>query len=200
MQHPDVSCGVDEVGRGPLAGPVIAAAVMLDPDRPIAGLADSKTLSPQRREQLAAQIRAQALAWALGRAEVAEIDQHNILQASLLAMQRAVSALTMLPAQVLVDGNRLPDLPYPARAIVRGDQCEPCIAAASIIAKVARDSEMVALAETWPGYGLAKHKGYPTRQHLAALDRLGVTPLHRRSFRPVAARITRGNCQQRIAD
>ncbi len=189
MQHLKISCGVDEVGRGPLAGPVVAAAVMLDPVQPIAGLADSKTLSPQRREQLAAQIRTQALAWALGRSEVAEIDQHNILQASLLAMQRAVSALTVAPAQVLVDGNRLPDLPYPARAIVGGDQHEACIAAASIIAKVARDSEMVALAQIWPGYGFAQHKGYPTRQHLAALDRLGVTPLHRRSFRPVAARI-----------
>ncbi|MEM6406606.1 MAG: ribonuclease HII [Pseudomonadota bacterium] len=191
MHSTHLFCGVDEVGRGPLAGPVVAAAVVLDPERPIAGLADSKTLRPQRREQLADQIREQSLAWALGRAEVAEIDQLNILQASLLAMQRAVSALTMAPGQVLVDGNRLPELPYPARAIVGGDRSEPCIAAASIIAKVARDCEMIDLEATYPGYGFAQHKGYPTRQHLAALDHLGVTPLHRRSFRPVAVRLAR---------
>ena len=191
MRSSWVSCGVDEVGRGPLAGPVVAAAVMLDPKRPIDGLADSKTLSPRRREQLAEEIRKQALAWALGRAEVVEIDQYNILQASLLAMQRAVNALSMAPAQVLVDGNRLPVLPYPAYAIVGGDLSEPCIAAASIIAKVARDCEMMALDATYPDYGFAQHKGYPTRRHLAALDCLGVTPLHRRSFRPVAMRIAR---------
>ncbi|MEL6711376.1 MAG: ribonuclease HII [Pseudomonadota bacterium] len=191
MHSTHLFCGVDEVGRGPLAGPVVAAAVVLDPESPIAGLADSKTLRPQRRELLADQIREQSLAWALGRAEVAEIDQLNILQASLLAMQRAVSALTMAPGQVLVDGNRLPESPYPARAIVGGDRSEPCIAAASIIAKVARDCEMIDLEATYPGYGFAQHKGYPTRQHLAALDHLGVTPLHRRSFRPVAVRLAR---------
>ncbi len=185
-------CGVDEVGRGPLAGPVVAAAVMLDPEQPIAGLADSKTLSPPRREHLAELIQAQALAWSLGRAEVAEIDQHNILQATLLAMQRAVLTLSLTPDQVLVDGNRVPALPYPAQAIVGGDGSEPCIAAASIIAKVARDQEMVAADAMYPGYGFAQHKGYPTRQHLTALDQLGVTPLHRRSFRPVAARLTCG--------
>jgi ribonuclease HII len=185
-------CGVDEVGRGPLAGPVVAAAVILDPEQPIAGLADSKTLSPPRREHLAEQIRVQALAWSLGRAEVAEIDQHNILQATLLAMQRAVQTLSAAPDQVLVDGNRIPTLPYPARAIVGGDGSEPCIAAASIIAKVARDQEMVAADTVYPGYGFAQHKGYPTRQHLAALDQFGVTPLHRRSFRPVAARLSCG--------
>lgn len=181
-----LQCGVDEVGRGPLAGPVVAAAVILDPAHPIHGLADSKKLSPRRRAQLAEQIRQYALAWALGRAEVTEIDQHNILQASLLAMQRAVQALPLSPDAALVDGNRLPDLPCPAQAIIGGDASQPCIAAASILAKVTRDQEMITLAAEYPGYGLEQHKGYPTRQHLAALQRLGVTPLHRRSFRPVA--------------
>jgi ribonuclease HII len=177
--------GVDEVGRGPLAGPVVAAAVILDPQRPIAGLADSKTLTERQRERLAAQIRQAALAWALGRAEVAEIDRINILQASLLAMQRAVQALPLSPHKVLVDGNRLPRLDCPAEAIIGGDRKVTQISAASIIAKVARDREMVALDKLHPGYGLARHKGYPTKQHLEALCCLGVTPIHRRTFRPV---------------
>ena len=178
-------CGVDEVGRGPLAGPVVAAAVILDPARPIDGLADSKKLTEARRERLADEIRANALAWSLGRAEVEEIDAINILQASLLAMQRAVAALALSPGEALVDGNRLPSLACPARAIVGGDASEPCISAASIIAKVARDREMVALDARYPGYGLARHKGYPTKAHLSALAELGVTEIHRRSFAPV---------------
>ena len=177
--------GVDEVGRGPLAGPVVAAAVILDPLRPIPGLADSKKLSERQREQLAEQIREQALAWALGRAEVEEIDRINILQASLLAMQRAVEALAVTPHEALVDGNRLPSLPCKAQAIVGGDASETVISAASIIAKVARDREMVELDLIHPDYGLARHKGYPTKQHLEALSRLGVSPIHRRSFAPV---------------
>ena len=178
-------CGVDEVGRGPLAGPVVAAAVILDPGRPIAGLNDSKKLSERRREALFDEITSLALCWALGRAEVEEIDEINILQASLLAMQRAVSALDIAPRQALVDGNRLPRLECPARAIVGGDASEPCISAASIIAKVSRDHEMVVLDRSYPGYGLAQHKGYPTKAHMAALQTLGVTSIHRRSFAPV---------------
>jgi ribonuclease HII len=178
--------GVDEVGRGPLAGPVVTAAVILDPRRPIAGLRDSKVLSPGRREALAGLIRERALAWALGRAEVEEIDRINILRAALLAMARAVAALPVRPARVLVDGDRCPDLPCPAQAVVGGDASVPAVAAASILAKVARDQEMVALDARYPGYGLARHKGYPTREHLDALARLGPSPVHRRSFAPVA--------------
>ena len=178
-------CGVDEVGRGPLAGPVVAAAVVLDPSRPIARLADSKTLSERRREALSAEILEKAMAWSMGRAEVAEIDAINILQASLLAMQRAVVGLRVTPDRALVDGNRLPSLACPARAIVGGDAIEPCISAASIIAKVARDREMVALDARYPGYGFAQHKGYPTRRHLEALREHGVSEIHRRSFAPV---------------
>ena len=178
-------CGVDEVGRGPLAGPVVAAAVILDPGRPIAGLNDSKKLSERRREALFDEITSLALCWALGRAEVEEIDEINILQASLLAMQRAVSALDIAPRQALVDGNRLPRLECPARAIVGGDASEPCISAASIIAKVSRDREMLVLDRSYPGYGLAQHKGYPTKAHMAALQTLGVASIHRRSFAPV---------------
>ncbi|MEN8180375.1 MAG: ribonuclease HII [Pseudomonadota bacterium] len=177
--------GVDEVGRGPLAGPVVAAAVILDPARPIAGLADSKKLSEKRRETLSEQIREHALAWSLGRAEVEEIDCINILQASLLAMQRAVEGLSVIPHRALVDGNKLPRLACPAEAIVGGDNTVEAISAASIIAKVARDREMVELDAVHPGYGLAKHKGYPTKQHIEALQTLGVTPIHRRSFGPV---------------
>ncbi len=179
-------CGVDEVGRGPLAGPVVTAAVILDPARPIEGLDDSKKLTEKRREALFEQIRERALAWALGRAEVEEIDAINILQASLLAMRRAVEGLARVPDHVLIDGNRVPEgLPCPATAIVGGDGSEPAIAAASILAKVTRDREMVALDARYPGYGLAGHKGYPTRKHLDALCELGVTPIHRRSFGPV---------------
>jgi ribonuclease HII len=177
--------GVDEVGRGPLAGPVVAAAVILDPARPIAGLADSKTLSARRREALAAAVRDSALAWALGRAEVAEIDALNILQASLLAMRRAVAALTRAPRLALIDGNRCPELPCAALALIGGDRRVAVISAASILAKVARDAEMVELDACYPGYGLAGHKGYPTAAHRAALLRLGPSPVHRCSFGPV---------------
>jgi ribonuclease HII len=177
--------GVDEVGRGPLAGDVVAAAVILDPDSPIQGLRDSKKLSPGRRQNLALQIKAQARAWAVGRASVTEIDQLNILQASLLAMHRAVEALQPQPEYVLVDGNRLPRWHYASEPVVGGDDRVPAIAAASILAKVQRDSELVALERQYPGYGFAAHKGYPTPAHLQALRELGVSPVHRRSFRPV---------------
>lgn len=177
--------GVDEVGRGPLAGPVVAAAVILHPDRPVVGLADSKKLSEKRREQLAQEIKENALCWALGRAEVEEIDRLNILHASLLAMKRAVEALAPAPVHALIDGNRCPDLACSAEAIVGGDASEPSISAASILAKVARDQEMVQLDEHYPGYGLAKHKGYPTKLHVEALREIGVSPIHRRSFGPV---------------
>ena len=177
--------GVDEVGRGPLAGPVVAAAVILDPARPITGLMDSKKLSEKRREALSLEIREKALAWAIARAEVEEIDDINILQASLLAMRRAVLQLSITPQHVLVDGNRCPKLPYPAEAIVRGDDSVPAISAASIIAKVARDTEMVEMEQRYPGYGFEGHKGYPTKLHMQALESLGVCPIHRRSFGPV---------------
>ncbi|MEJ2691664.1 MAG: ribonuclease HII [Candidatus Thiodiazotropha sp.] len=177
--------GVDEVGRGPLAGPVVAAAVILHPEHPIEGLNDSKKLSEKRREALDLEIRERALCWALGRAEPQEIDRINILQASLMAMQRAVAALTTQPELALVDGNRAPQLACSVRTIVGGDASEPVISAASIIAKVARDREMVEMDLRYPGYGLAQHKGYPTRQHLEALNRLGVSEIHRRSFGPV---------------
>lgn len=179
--------GVDEVGRGPLAGPVIAAAVILDEFHPIIGLDDSKKLTEKRREILAADIRRFALAWALGRAESTEIDEINILQASLLAMQRAVLQLTPFPHAVLVDGKHCPQLNCPVQAIVRGDQLVPAISAASIIAKVARDQEMCELDKIYPNYGFANHKGYPTKIHRQALLHLGITPIHRRSFAPVRA-------------
>jgi ribonuclease HII len=179
--------GVDEVGRGPLAGPVIAAAVILDESYPIIGLKDSKKLTEKRREILATDIRHFALAWALGRAEAAEIDEINILQASLLAMQRAVLQLSISPHAVLVDGRHCPTLDCPVQAIVRGDQLVPAISAASIIAKVARDQEMCELDKLYPNYGFAIHKGYPTKIHRQALLRLGITPIHRRSFAPVRA-------------
>ncbi len=177
--------GVDEVGRGPLAGDVVAAAVMLDPQRPIEGLRDSKKLSAARREELAQLIRERALAWSIASASVAEIDELNILQASLLAMHRAVQALDPQPRYVLVDGNRLPRWHYASDAVVRGDDRVPAIAAASILAKVHRDSALIALEIQYPGYGFASHKGYPTPAHLQALHTLGVTPVHRRSFAPV---------------
>ncbi len=179
-------CGVDEVGRGPLAGAVVAAAVILDPASPIDGLADSKKLSEKRREALFVEIQEKAVSWALGRAEVEEIDDINILQASLLAMRRAVEGLHVAPNHALIDGNRVPQqLPCTADAIVGGDDSEPCIAAASIVAKVTRDREMVELDLLYPQYGLAKHKGYPTQLHLEALREHGVTPVHRRSFGPI---------------
>ena len=177
--------GVDEAGRGPLAGPVIAAAVILDPAQPIAGLDDSKKLSAARRERLDGEIREKALAWALGRAEVEEIDRINILQASLLAMRRAVLALDPAPEHALIDGNRCPELPCPAEPVIGGDAKVAAIGAASILAKVARDREMIELDARFPGYGLAQHKGYPSKAHLQALERLGPTPIHRRSFAPV---------------
>lgn len=179
--------GVDEVGRGPLAGPVIAAAVILDPARPIAGLADSKKLSPACRERLALDIRANALAWALGRAEVAEIDRLNIFQAALLAMRRAVEALPMTPDRVLVDGKHCPPLACSCTAIVKGDATVPAISAASILAKVTRDAELRELHDRYPRYDFARHKGYPTAVHREALRRYGPCPEHRRSFAPVAA-------------
>ena len=178
--------GVDEVGRGPLFGPVVAAAVILDPQRPIEGLDDSKRLSAARREALAPVIRERAVAWALGRAEVEEIDRLNILHAALLAMRRAVEALAVRPGHVYVDGNRVPPgLPCAATAIVKGDQTIPAIAAASILAKVARDREMRELHERFPMYDLDRHKGYPTQAHLEALARHGASVHHRRSFGPV---------------
>ena len=177
--------GVDEVGRGPLAGPVVTAAVILDPEQPISGLADSKALSEKKREALFDEIRKKAKAWAIGRAEVDEIDEINILQATMLAMQRAVAGLALQPGHVLVDGNRCPELPCSAEAIIKGDGKIPAISAASIIAKVTRDREMVLLDAEYPGYGLAEHKGYPTKAHMIALQNLGVTSIHRRSFAPV---------------
>jgi ribonuclease HII len=185
MDRAETIAGVDEVGRGPLAGPVVAAAVILDPSRPIYGLADSKKLSEKRREEMELVIKESALAWSLGRAEVDEIDRLNILQASLLAMKRAVESLETYPTHALVDGNRCPDLACSVQAIVGGDSSEPVISAASIIAKVARDREMMELDVIYPGYGLAKHKGYPTKAHMEALQQLGITDIHRRSFGPV---------------
>jgi ribonuclease HII len=183
--------GVDEVGRGPLAGPVIAAAVILDPKNPIEGLTDSKKLSKKRREQLAVEIKDKAFSWCIARAEPLEIDQINILQASLLAMQRAVAGLDHAPDHCLVDGNKLPDLSCTAEAIVKGDLTEPAISAASIIAKVARDQEMCEMDIKYPGYGFAQHKGYPTKLHVAALTTQGVTEIHRKSFAPVRQHISK---------
>ncbi len=177
--------GIDEVGRGCLAGPVIAAAVILDPAQPIPGLNDSKKLSEAKRRLLARQIKSQALCWAIGRAEASEIDCINILQATMLAMQRAVSQLQYQPDFVKVDGNRLPVLTCPGEAIIQGDTWVAEISAASIIAKVARDEEMQVLGRLYPGYGFAIHKAYPTRLHLQALLQLGVSPQHRKSFAPV---------------
>ncbi len=177
--------GVDEAGRGPLAGPVFAAAVILHRQNTIPGLADSKQLSAVKREYLAEQIQQNASAWAIGRAEVEEIDRLNIFQASLLAMQRAVLALTQIPSLVLVDGKYCPKLDCPAEAIIKGDQKVAAISAASILAKVHRDAQMCLLDAQYPGYGLAQHKGYGTKQHLLALAALGPSAIHRRSFSPV---------------
>ena len=178
--------GVDEVGRGPLVGAVVTAAVILDPSNPIEGLADSKKLSEKKRLALAAEIKQKALAWALGRAEAEEIDKLNILQASLLAMTRAVQALRIRPQFVLLDGNKIPnDLDIPAQAVVKGDSLVAEISAASILAKVARDQEMEELDRQYPEYAFAQHKGYPTKLHLEKLTALGPLPQHRRSFAPV---------------
>lgn len=178
-------CGVDEAGRGPLAGPVVAAAVILDPARPVAGLADSKKLSAARREKLAAEIRANALAWCIAEASVEEIDTLNILQATLLAMQRAVAGLKVRPGEALIDGNRCPTLEIPARAIVGGDATVAEISAASILAKTSRDAGLIELHARYPHYGFDRHKGYGTAEHLAALRLHGPTPAHRKSFAPV---------------
>ena len=180
-----IICGVDEAGRGPIAGPVYAAAVVLDADRPIAGLRDSKLLSASRREQLTDLIRKNSTAFSVGIASVEEIDRLNILQATLLAMQRAVEGLGMLPDEAWIDGNRCPRLPCPARAIVQGDRLHAAISAASILAKTARDAEMRRMHERFPHYGFDRHKGYPTSVHLALLEQFGPTEIHRRSFAPV---------------
>jgi ribonuclease HII len=182
-----IVCGVDEAGRGPLAGAVFAASVALDPRRPISGLADSKTLSAAQRETLARAIRARSLGWAVASASVAEIDALNILEATMLAMQRAVARLGLVADEVLVDGNRCPQIRFPVRAIVKGDALIPAISAASILAKTARDAAMLDLHRQYPNYGFDRHKGYPTPDHLAALARHGVSPCHRRSFAPVRA-------------
>jgi len=179
-------CGVDEAGRGPLAGPVYAAAVILDPARRVNGLADSKVLTPERREVLAERIKERAVAWAVAHASVDEIDRINILRASLLAMRRAVELLKIVPEEAWIDGNMCPDLPCPARAIVDGDATHKPISAASILAKTARDAEMCALHDRFPQYGFDQHKGYATAEHLAAVGRLGPCEVHRRSFRAVA--------------
>lgn len=179
--------GVDEVGRGPLAGPVVAAAVILDPSRPILGLADSKKISEKKREALFVEIKEKSIAYAVARASVEEIDRINILHASLLAMKRAVEQLSPFAEYVLIDGNRCPDLSTPSEAVVKGDSRVACISAASILAKVTRDREMIELDKLYPGYGLAQHKGYPTKAHLTALKALGVNKLYRKSFKPVSA-------------
>ncbi|PCJ24582.1 MAG: ribonuclease HII [SAR86 cluster bacterium] len=181
-----ITAGTDEVGRGPLAGDVLAAAVILDPAKPIYGLNDSKKLSEKKRLACLIQIQENAVSFAIGRASVAEIDKLNILQASLLAMHRAVAALSVQPEFVYVDGNFCPKWEYPSQAIIKGDSLVPSIAAASILAKVTRDREMVEMDKRYPGYGFAKHKGYPTALHLQALKSLGVSPIHRRTFAPVA--------------
>jgi ribonuclease HII len=184
-------CGVDEAGRGPIAGPVVAAAVILDPNKPIAGVTDSKKLSEKKRLLLSEQIKQDALYWAIAQCSVEEIDELNILHASMLAMTRAVEALAVQPQHVLVDGNRLPKLSVEATAIIKGDASEACIGAASILAKVERDRQMLAWHQHYPMYDFAKHKAYPTKQHLALLETHGVSPIHRRSFRPVRERLAR---------
>ena len=187
---PGLVCGVDEAGRDPLAGPVVAAAVILDPAYRIAGLNDSKKLSAVRRAELAVRIRADALSWAVAEASVEEIDRLNILHATLLAMQRAVAGLAIRPERVLVDGNRCPRLDIPVEAVVRGDGKIAAIAAASVLAKTVRDAGMRALHEHYPQYGFDRHMGYPTEAHCAALVAHGASPAHRRSFGPVARQLS----------
>ena len=179
-------CGCDEAGRGPLAGPVVAAAVILDPQNPVSGLNDSKKLSAKRREALAIEIRARALAWSVAEASVEEIDRINILQASMLAMQRAVEGLSIRPEKTLIDGNRCPALACPVEAVVGGDGKVASIAAASILAKTVRDAGMLLLHADYPMYGFDRHMGYPTAFHLQALRKHGASPVHRRSYAPVA--------------
>lgn len=177
--------GVDEAGRGPLAGPVVAAAVILDGTRPIRGLADSKQLSARRREILAEAVRERATAWAIAVVEPVDIDRLNILQATFRAMQEALAALKVEPILVRIDGNRAPELPWPVQTVIGGDRLDRAISAASILAKVHRDELMFALHQQWPQYGFDRHKGYPTAAHLAALEKHGPCPAHRRSYRPV---------------
>ncbi|AZP73358.1 ribonuclease HII [Pseudomonas poae] len=184
-QAHELVAGVDEVGRGPLCGAVVTAAVILDPNRPILGLNDSKKITEARREKLFDEICEKALSWHIARAEVEEIDELNILHATMLAMQRAVEGLHITPKMAMIDGNRCPKLTMPSEAVVKGDSKVPAIAAASILAKVSRDREMAAFELIYPGYGIGGHKGYPTPVHLEALARLGPTPIHRRSFAPV---------------
>ena len=191
MVHKPRICGVDEAGRGPIAGPVFAAAVVLDPDCPIDGLRDSKLLAEARRERLGEAIRARALAWHVAWASVREVDRLNILQATLLAMQRAVEGLGFVPEEALIDGNRCPNLACAARCIVGGDRSHPAISAASIIAKTARDAEMRRLHLRFPQYRLDRHKGYPTREHLELLERFGACEIHRRSYAPVSRVLAR---------
>lgn len=198
MNKHDLVAGVDEVGRGPLAGPVIAAAVILDPSQPIIGLTDSKKLSEKKRELLASEIKLKAKSWCIARCEPSEIDELNILQASLVAMQRAVEGLAIEPTHCLVDGNKLPQLKCSAEAIVKGDLKEPAISAASIIAKVARDNEMVKMDEKYPGFGFAKHKGYPTKAHREAIEQNGITEIHRKSFAPVQKQLSLLNSSSKI--
>lgn len=189
--YPDARliAGVDEVGRGPLVGAVVTAAVILDPANPIVGLADSKKLSEKKRLALFDEIQEKALSWSLGRCEPDEIDELNILQATMVAMQRAVAGLSVQPDFVLIDGNRVPSLPVPAQAVVKGDMRVAEISAASILAKVTRDREMQALDALYPAYGFAQHKGYPTKAHFAALEKHGAIDQHRKSFKPVRERI-----------
>jgi ribonuclease HII len=184
-----IIAGVDEAGRGPLAGPVVAAAVILNPRRPIKGLADSKKLTEAERIALFDLIRERALAWSVARARVTEIDSINILQATFLAMQRAVAGLKITPTKIIVDGNMCPKFPCEAKAIIKGDDTEPAISAASIVAKVLRDRLMVMLDKKYPHYGFAKHKGYSTAEHMAALRAHGASRIHRRSFEPVAIQL-----------
>jgi len=185
MKNTGFICGVDEAGRGPLAGAVFAAAVILDPNKPIAGLADSKKLSEKKRDFLAGEIKEKALAWAIASCSAEEIDEINILQASLLAMKRAVESLSLQPDELLVDGLHCPKLSIPMRAIVQGDSKEACISAASILAKTARDAELYILDDQYPQYGFAKHKGYPTPLHMQMLALHGVLPIHRKTYAPV---------------
>lgn len=187
IERPNVTliAGVDEVGRGPLVGDVVTAAVILNPNKPIAGLADSKKLTDKKRQLLATEIKEKALCYAIGRCSPSEIDELNILQATMLAMSRAVEALSTVPEFVFVDGNRLPKLAMPAQAVVKGDSLVAEISAASILAKVARDDEMVELDARYPQYGFAGHKGYPTKAHFAALEQYGAIDEHRKSFKPV---------------
>lgn len=188
-----LTCGVDEAGRGPWAGPVTAAAVILDPARPIAGLTDSKKLSEAARDRLAPEIRARALAWCIAEASPSEIDRLNIREATFLAMTRAVAGLSAAPGHILIDGNALPKkLPCPATAIIKGDLTEPAISAASILAKTHRDAQMKALCADHPGYGFSQHKGYGTAAHAEALTRLGPCAIHRMTFAPVRAALTAG--------